>query len=546
MKKRAGNRARSGGKAPSSRKVTLASRGAASTNSVMAADELVALGRRRRAEADLKGALEAFEAAIPFKGDDPEFLFEVAGLLRQLNMHAEALPIYDALAAALPDSLPVLHNRASCLADLGRAQDAVIAFRGILARHPDVTSSWAGLGGAAFLSGSPYLGNRAYSRAIALEPGRPASYINFAEALAADAVGEEEHERAVTLLRRAIALVPGDSSLRYNLARSLLSLGRFAEGWVQYEGRLRSDSQNHVVRAVACPRWQGEPLAGRHLFVCGEQGIGDQLWLLPFVREAAAQAGRVTLEVTPKLMPLVSRSLPDVTVRALQIEKRDGTWHAVGESRTGPDGADLFIEAGSLPLFLWDRVAGQPVEPVLKPDPALVGQWRHRLDEAGPGLRVGICWRSPLFGRERSPEYLSLDTWRPIFDTLSRAAGRPVRVYCFQHGDVEREIARAPRSVGMEVIRFPDLDLWDDVHGTAAVMAGMDLVITALTSIARIAAGLGIPTLVLMKTPYFVAPSDGRDPTHPALEPVFQIPGRVWPEGVVGEVAARLAARMKA
>ncbi|WP_431859173.1 tetratricopeptide repeat protein [Azospirillum sp.] len=511
----------------------------------MAAGELVAEGRRRSAEGDLKGALEAFEAAIPFKGNDPEFLFEVAGLLRQSNMHAEALPIYDALAAALPDSLPVLHNRANCLADLGRAQEAVIAFRDILTRHPDGASSWAGLGDAAFVSGSPYLGKRAYSRAIALDPKRPASYINFAEALVADAVGDDEQERAVTLLRRAIALVPDDSMLRYNLARSLLSLGRFAEGWTQYEGRLHPAGRNYVVRAIPCPRWRGEPLAGRHLFVCGEQGIGDQLWLLPFVREAAAQAGHVTLDVAPKLVPLVSRSLPEVTVRPMQIEKRDGTWHALGESRTGPERADLFIEAGSLPLFLWDRMVGRPVEPVLKPDPALAERWRHRLDEKGPGLRVGICWRSPLSGRERSPEYLPLDTWRPIFDALSRAEGGPVRVYCFQHGDVEHEIAQAPRSVGMEVVRFPDLDLWDDLHGTAAVMANMDLVITALTSTARIAAGLGIPTLVLMKTPYFVAPSDGRDPTHPTLEPVFQVPGRVWPEGIVGEVAARLATRLK-
>jgi len=523
--------------------------GGASTGSLhdspATADELVALGRRRRGDGDLRGALDAFQAALPAKGGDPEFLFEVAGVLRQLDLQADALAIYDALAAALPDALPVLHNRANCLADVGRASDAVVAFRDILARHPEVASSWAALGNAAFLAGSPYLGKRAYARAIALEPGEPASYINFAEALAIDAVGTDEHERAVALLRRAIALVPDDTSLRYNLARSLLSLGRFAEGWAQYDGRLHPAGRNHVVRAVACPRWQGDPLAGRHLFVCGEQGIGDQLWLLPFVREAAAQAGHVTLEVAPKLVSLVSRSLPQVTVRPLQIERREGIWYAVGESRTGPDGADRYIESGSLPRFLWDTVAGRAVAPVLAPDPVLVDRWRTRLDAMGPGLRVGICWRSPLFGRERSPEYLPLDTWRPIFDALSRATDGPVHAFCFQHGEVDGELAQAPRSAGIAVTRFPDLDLWDDIDGTAAALANMDLVVTALTSIARIAAGLGIPTLVLTKTPYFVALSDGRDPAGPALEPVAPAPGRFWPEGVVGEVAARLQARLK-
>ena len=509
------------------------------------AEELVAEGRRRWTARDLKGALEAFEAALPARCNDPGFLFELTRLLREMDMHAEALTIYDALAAALPDALPILHNRANCLADLGRPQEAQMAFRRLLLRHDDMVLSWAGLGNAAFAAGNPEVGKRAYVRAIALEPERPASYINFAEALVIDAVGRDDHALAVALLRRGIALVPDDPALRYNLARSLLSLGQYGEGWAQYEGRLHPN-RNYVVRAVACPRWRGEPLAGRHLFVCGEQGIGDQLWVLPFVRAAAAAAGRVTLEVAPKLVALVAHSLPEVDVRPLQMEKGDGMWHAVGASRTGPEGADLFIESGSLPLFLWDTVAGRAEAPVLKPDPQLAARWREHLDARGPGLRVGICWRSPLSSRDRSPEYLPLTAWRPIFDALTRAAGQPVQVYCFQHGDIDQDVAYARDSMGVEVHRLPGLDLWDDVHGTAAALAGMDLVVTALTSIARIAAGLGIPALVLTKSQYVVALSDdGRDPVGPALEPVAPAPGRSWPDGVIDEVAARLAARLR-
>lgn len=506
-------------------------------------DDLVALGRRRRAEGDLRGALDAFDGALRAKGDDPEFLFEVAGLLRQLDMQEEALALYDALAAALPDALPVLHNRAGCLTDLGRAGDAVEAFRGVLMRNGGVTASWAGLGGAAFAAGAPGLGKDAFARAIALEPERPANYVNFAEALVADAVGEAEHGLAVRQLRRAIALVPDDPALRYNLARSLLSLGRFAEGWVQYEGRLHPNP-NYVVRAVACPRWRGEPLAGRHLFVCGEQGIGDQLWNLPFVRAAAAQARRVTLEVAPKLVSLVQNSLPGVDVRPLQAEKCDGMWHALGTSRSGPDDADLFIEAGSLPLFLWDRVAGRAPASVLTPDPGLADRWRRQLEEKGPGLRVGICWRSPIASRRRWPEYLPIGAWRPIFETLA-AAPEPVHLFCLQHGDTGADIAWARETLGVEIIPLPGLDLWDDVHATAAAMAGLDLVVTALTSIARIGAGLGIPTLALTKSPYFVALSGGRDPVTPAMEPFPPAPDRSWPDGVVLAAAAALAGRLR-
>lgn len=541
MKKGAGHRSGHPGKSKTRKKAQTP--GAPTGRPDPESDDLVALGRRRRDEGDLHGALEAFEAALPARSNDPEFLFGVAGLMRELNMHADALVIYDALAAALPDVLPIIHNRANCLADLGRAEEALAAFRGILRLDSEVTQPWAGMGNAAFAAEKPDLGAFAYRRAIALEPGRPASYVNFAEGLVADAVGEGE--QAVTLVRRAMALVPDDSKLRHNLARSLLSLGRFDEGWAQYEGRLHSDLQNYVTRAIACPRWQGEPLAGRHLFVCGEQGLGDQLWLVPFIRAAAAEAGRVTVEVVPKLIPLLCVSLPEIEVRPLQVMQEGGNWYAVGESRTGPEDADLYIEAGSLPRFLWDRVAGHTAPPVLKPDPALVGQWRDYLDRKGPGLRVGICWRSSLSTRERSPEYLPIDAWRPIFDTLSTHAAGPVHFYRLQHGDVDADIVRARQSLGVGIERVPDLDLWDDIHGMAAFMANLDVVVTALTATARIGAGLGIPTLVLMKTPYFVGLSDGRDPVGPALEPVFQGPGRPWPEGVVNEVAARLASRLR-
>lgn len=509
------------------------------------ADDLVAWGRRLRAAGDVRSALDAFNAALHAKGDDPEFLFEAATLLRQLDLQEEALALYDVLAAALPDAVPVLHNRANCLADLGRAEEAMRVFRGILARHPAVTPSWAALGNAAFIAGQPALGTDAYRRAVALEPERAASYVNWAEALVIDAVGLDAHEQAVRLLRRAIALVPDDEALHYNLARSLLSLGHTAEGWAEHEGRLHAGNPNAVVRAIACPRWRGEPLTGRHLFIAGEQGIGDQLWALPFVRAAAAEAGRVTLEVAPKLVALLHHSLPGIAVRPLQVERQEGRWHAVGDSRHGPPDADLHIESGSLPLHLWSRVAGRTATPTLTPDPMLVEHWRAALEAPGPGVRIGVCWRSPLFSRRRSAEYLPVDVWRPIFETLAAATQtRPLHLYCLQHGEVDADLAHVRDSFGLDIHRLPGLDLWDDVHGTAAAMAGMDLVVTALTSIARIGAALGIPTLVLTKSPYVVALADGHDPVTPSLEPVAPAPGRAWPDGVVAEVASRLRHRL--
>jgi len=491
----------------------------------------VAFGRERRAAGDLHGALDAFQRALPDHADDPEFLFELAGLFRSLEMNAEALPIYDALAQALPDALPVLHNRAGCLTDLRRFDDAIREFVAMVARWGGAAPCWAGLGNAAYAAGRAPLGRTAYRVAIALEPERTASYANFAECLDVDG----DHAEAVAVLRRAGALEPDDPSLHFNRARSLLALGDFAAGWAEFEWRRHPDRPNRVARTVGCPRWTGEPLGGRHLFVMGEQGIGDQIWFLPLVREVAERSGRVTLEVAPKLVPLVRQSLPGVAVQPLQVEKRDGRWHALGTSRSGPPDADYHIDVGSLPGLLWDAVAGRRHPPVLRPDADRVALWRTRLDALGPGPRIGICWRSPLTARGRGQHYLSLTDWAPILRV------RPAQFICLQHGDCTEDVAQAHDALGIPVHVLAGLDLWDGVHDVAAVMASLDLVVSAATWISMLGGALGVRTL-LVGNGRWVAPLAGRDPLHPSLEPVYPSLGRSWPHGVVSEVAERVRA----
>lgn len=490
-------------------------------------------GRRLRREGDLRGALDAFKEAMASGTDDPELLFEMAGLLCSLEMNGEALGVYDALVLALPDLLPVLHNRAGCLARLGRLDEAIAAFAGVLARWPEAAPSWAGLGDAAFAAGHIERGQRAFRTAVALEPARAGFYVNLGEGLAS----ASDDASAVQALTRAALLTPDNPTAHYNLARSLLPLCRFTEGWAEFEWRLHPKIANSVARAITCPRWSGEPLAGRHLFICGEQGVGDQIWFLPFVREAAERAAAVTLDVTPKLVSLVQQSLPGVTVRPLQVERPGNRWHAVGDSRCGPADADVYIELGSLPRFLWEEVTRRADLPVLAPDPARVRQWRARLEALGPGPWIGLCWRSLLVTRGRDTEYRPLADWAPV---LSGLRGTFVSL---QHGDVGNELARLRENFGITVHALPDLDLRDGIQDTAAVVASLGLVVSAGTWIAMLSGALGVPTLVAGNLRW-VGLTDGRDPVHRAREVVYPTPVRPWPAGVMAEVAARAPLRL--
>ena len=88
--------------------------------------------------------------------------------------------------------------------------------------------------------------------------------------------------------------------------------GDFGEGWDEYEWRLRS-SERKGPRFPEKP-WQGESLAGKHIYVQAEQGFGDTLQFARYIPLLAARAGKVTLRVHQQLVTLLRESLPGITV----------------------------------------------------------------------------------------------------------------------------------------------------------------------------------------------------------------------------------------
>ena len=75
--------------------------------------------------------------------------------------------------------------------------------------------------------------------------------------------------------------------------------GDLGEGWDEYEWRLRS-SERKGPRFPEHP-WQGENLAGKHIYVQAEQGFGDTLQFARYLPLLAARAGKVTLRVHQQL-----------------------------------------------------------------------------------------------------------------------------------------------------------------------------------------------------------------------------------------------------
>src|SRR5205085_985425 len=84
-------------------------------------------------------------------------------------------------------------------------------------------------------------------------------------------------DESIADLDRRAAQHPQDLAPAYNKALLLLSVGRFAEGWKLWERRLELPGCKESYGHFPVPRWEGSDLAGKHVLVWFEQGIGDHI-----------------------------------------------------------------------------------------------------------------------------------------------------------------------------------------------------------------------------------------------------------------------------
>jgi hypothetical protein len=190
-----------------------------------------------------------------------------------------------------------------------------------------------------------------------------------------------------------------------------------------------------------------------------------------------------------------------------------------------PSSFDLWCTLMSLPHAVGTTLETIPATtPYLTADPADVAHWRERL--AGlAGLRVGLCWAG---GRTRNLRQIANDRRRSItLDTLAPLGEiSGVQFISLQKGPPAAEAARPPQ--GMELHDFTE-DL-HDFADTAALIEGLDLVISVDTAVAHLAGALGKPVWVLNRFDTdFRWPRDRDDsPWYPSLRQFRQPTPGEW------------------
>ncbi len=272
-------------------------------------------------------------------------------------------------------------------------------------------------------------------------------------------------EDSILSYRRALSIQPDHANAHYNLGLALLVMGNFREGWKEYEYRWKALPQKRL-REYRQPRWNGQPLSGKTIFVYPEQGQGDIIQFARFLPLLSQMGANVLFECPSGLLRLF-QSFRDIDCRSSEAEIESFDYH---------------ISLLSLPSILATTLETIPASvPYLRAPEESRMLWKERLLGDKASCRIGICWAgNPQHVNDRNRSCrLSL------FNPLSAIDG--AAFYSLQKGDPSVQSKHSP--VGMKFIdRTNELKDWGD---TAALIESLDLVVTVDTAVAHLAGALG-------------------------------------------------------
>jgi tetratricopeptide (TPR) repeat protein len=389
-----------------------------------------------------------------------------------VDQPGEALTLLDSALALYPDEPSVLVNRGSALHKLGRKEESVESYRRSVEVDPSFAHGWYNLGTTLKELGRLEEAEAALRACISANDEYRAGYFNLANTL----MELRRYDEAISHYDRAIALDAEEAEAYKNRSFAHLMMGRFHQGFEDFEWRWKTPPLDKAWRERGCPQWDGrQSLLGKAILVHAEQGLGDTIQFCRYLQMVKSLgAAQVVFEVQRPLIHLMRL--------------------AAGADVVVPQGLplpqyDFHIPLMSLPRAMGTTLATIPAQvPYLSAPEGAADRWRSHLPN--DTFKIGICWQGSAKGTEVG-KGIPLVAFRP----LSELPG--VRLFSLQKQGGEDDWRNTPE--GMKVHSFgPEFDADIPFADTAGVMCNLDLVVTTDTSVAHLAGALGVPVWVAL------------------------------------------------
>lgn len=306
-----------------------------------------------------------------------------------------------------------------------------------------------------------------FIKAIQLDPANDENFYNCAVALER----QGKTEAAIELYSSAIKINPENYRAVFNRSLLYLKIGDYEQGFRDYEYGFHCGKR--VQKTFNSNQWDGSDLKGKRILVYSDQGYGDTIQYLRFLKQLKNQGAEVNLFCYEKIKSLIEK-----------IEFVDEIVTSKDEANNLK--SDFYAPLLSLPFYLNTSKDNLPRAISLEPSKGKQNKWKELLEKSKT-KKIGIVWKgNPNHSNDKNR---SID-FEEFCEILKLNNAEFYNLQIDATDDEKGDFAK---------YRIKDYTKFiDDFDDTAALVQSLDLVITVDTAAVHLAASLNKTVWLLL------------------------------------------------
>ena len=414
--------------------------------------------------------------ALKIKPDNFDVILNCAKALQEMGSHLESIKYYQKAIFLSPNNHEIRLGCGKSLHSLERFDEAISHYDYALNLKPDYAEGWLNKGWALH-------GLKRYEEAIAHYDNALNLKPDFAQAYYNKGVSFNElqqHDQALAQYDNALKFNSKFAEAWSNRAQTNLFIKRYQAGWGSYDWRLKTAGFQLQMAVEGLPLWNGSNC--EHLLVFSEQGIGDIIFYASIIGVANKRVKSISFSIDARLLPILSRSFPDVTF----IDKNELLDASLYDAQ---------IPFSSLPVILnmQPDMEGRRV-PYLFANNEITRSLEKNYSSK-KRLKCGIAWKSNnnKIGKDKS---ILLSDLHDVFKLDE------YEFITLQYGDTQEEIQALKKNSSAQLMAIEGMNLFENIDGLLSIIQTCDYIITTSNVTAHLAGALGKTTFLLV--PYSV------------------------------------------